>query len=74
MRVNLMLLLVKLCFVKLHMVKLSLVEFRKGKLRMAKFLLQDETEWQHYLRASIEIVVKVSELLPDDVLQIVVKP
>jgi hypothetical protein len=33
---------------------------------------QDETEWQHYLRACIEIVIKVSDLLPDDILQIVV--
>lgn len=28
----------------------------------------EETEWQHYLRASIECIMKVSEVLPDDVL------
>jgi hypothetical protein len=39
-------------------------------LRQERF--QDETEWQHYLRACIEIVIKVSDLLPDDILQIVV--
>ena len=31
----------------------------------------EETEWQHYLRTSIETVVKVSEILPEDVLRIV---
>ena len=32
---------------------------------------QEETEWQHYLRASIETIVRVSEILPDEVLRIV---
>ena len=33
--------------------------------------MQEETEWQHYLRTSIETIVKVSELLPEDVLRTV---
>ena len=41
--------------------------------KLSNFLkFQEETEWQHYLRACIEIIIKVSDLLPDDVLQIVV--
>lgn len=31
----------------------------------------EETEWQHYLRASIETIVRVSEILPEEVLRIV---
>ena len=40
---------------------------------MLKFFVsfQEETEWQHYLRASIETIVRVSEILPDEVLRIV---
>ena len=32
-----------------------------------------ETEWQHYLRASIETVLRISDVLPEDVLRIVVR-
>jgi hypothetical protein len=32
----------------------------------------EETEWQHYLRASIECIMKVAEVFPNDVLRIVV--
>ena len=32
---------------------------------------QEETEWQHFLRASIETIVRVSEVLPNEVLSIV---
>ena len=32
----------------------------------------EETEWQHYLRASIECIMRVSDVFPDDVLQLVV--
>ena len=32
----------------------------------------EETEWQHYLRASIETILRVSDVLPEEVLQIVV--
>ena len=32
----------------------------------------EETEWQHYLRASIETILRVSDVLPEEVLRIVV--
>ena len=32
----------------------------------------EETEWQHYLRASIDCIMRVAEVFPDDVLQLVV--
>jgi len=32
----------------------------------------DETEWQKYLRSCVEIVMKVADLMPDDVLRILV--
>ena len=32
----------------------------------------EETEWQHYLRASIETILRVSDVLPEEVLGIVV--
>ena len=39
-----------------------------------EFLDDDqETEWQHYLRASIETVLRISDVLPEDVLRIVVR-
>lgn len=31
----------------------------------------EETEWQHYLRASIECVMKVADVFPNDVLRII---
>ena len=55
-----------------------------GHLKLAKNLLcfyfisfsfllfQDETEWQQYLRHSVETVMKVAEILPQDVLRIMV--
>ena len=33
----------------------------------------EETEWQHYLRASIETILRVSDVLPEEVLRIVVR-
>ena len=32
----------------------------------------EETEWQHYLRASIECIMKVADVFPSDVLRILV--
>ena len=32
----------------------------------------EETEWQHYLRASIECIMKVADVFPNDVLRIIV--
>ena len=33
----------------------------------------EETEWQHYLRASIETILRISDVLPEEVLRIVVR-
>ena len=32
----------------------------------------EETEWQHYLRSSIECIMRVADVFPDDVLQLMV--
>ena len=32
----------------------------------------EETEWQHYLRASIECIMRVADVFPNDVLRIIV--
>ena len=32
----------------------------------------EETEWQHYLRASIECIMRVADVFPNDILRILV--
>ena len=36
------------------------------------FDYNEETEWQHYLRASIECIMRVADVFPNDVLRIIV--
>ena len=35
--------------------------------------VQSETEWQHYLRQSLEVVAKVAELLPTQAFRLLVR-
>ena len=55
------------------------VQFRTNRAQLQKLDDasvddDDETEWQQYLRVCIETVMKVSDLLPTDVLRIVYMP
>ena len=72
-------------FIRYHQALLSLVtellsriQLQSGKHRLGDLddtTLDDddETEWKQFLRISIETVMKAAELIPDDVLRILVR-
>ena len=53
------------CFFRCHSVQLE-------ELDDQEFDDDEETEWQHYLRSSIECIMRVADVFPDDVLQLMV--
>ena len=56
----------------LRQVQFRCVEDKLLELDDEEFDDDEETQWQHYLRASIECIMRVAEVFPNDILRIIV--